>query len=742
MKQIFTSVLALLSATIAVAQTTNLWQGSEVLPDDWSNYVQLDASKFVNARVADQLVISISDVSATSSYPQVQLDDSSWQRLPGAGNASLTEETTSVTYYITADMLLPLQAGGMLVRGCGYTLASIDLVAGNGGAGYENSVWIGNMVFSNWEGQPVPASSFVNAEVGDLLRMKISDLQAGAQGHISTGSWGDMPDATDFVQLSGNYYQFAITDAMLAELKRNGMIVGGIGYTLTSVDIIDPATIVPLTLHVPVTGDDWVWSKDETPSVQVDITNPTDDETVANATIVVRTDKMEPVLEDSKSVAVAANGSQTVTFDLALDAPGFYQCTISVNDELARSFNIGYAPTEIVSAPDAQSDFDAFWDNVLAELADVEPEYTLTELPEHSSPERKVYLVEMKSVADGTGNDITVRGYYAEPVAEGKYPALIHYQGYDSDGSTEPWCMNGGDNPGWVELTFSTRGQWINNRPPYENAYDYWFTYGFGNKDDYYYRGAYADAVRAIDFIASRSKTDARNIFAEGSSQGGALTIAAAALDGRLAAIAPAIQFMGDFPDYFKVGNWPASYAFDKQKELGLSDEQMYAFLSYFDTKNLAGNITCPVISTIGLQDNVCPPHTNIAPYNNLAQVADADKQISYNPELMHSVPDTWWNTYMEFFDKYMDKTPVVGIDEVTAGGETLPGCLYTVDGCVLRMSQLPQRASIVVANLQGAMVSAIEATGEAVIELPGVGVYVVSVSAGGGTHSFKVVAR
>ena len=122
--------------------------------------------------------------------------------------------------------------------------------------------------------------------------------------------------------------------------------------------------------------------------------------------------------------------------------------------------------------------------------------------------------------------------------------------------------------------------------------------------------------------------------------------------------------------------------------------------------------------------------------------MADADKQISYNPELMHSVPDTWWNTYMEFFDKYMDKTPVVGIDEVTAGGETLPGCLYTVDGCVLRMSQLPQRASIVVANLQGAMVSAIEATGEAVIELPGVGGYVVSVSAGGGTHSFKVVAR
>lgn len=738
MKQVFTSVLALLSATIAVAQTTNLWQGSEVLPDDWSKYVQLDASKFVNARVADQLVISISDVSATLSYPQVQLDDSSWQRLPGAGNASLTEETTSVTYYITADMLLPLQAGGMLVRGCGYTLTSIDLVAGNGGAGYENSVWIGNMVFSNWEGQPVPASSFVNAEVGDLLRMKISDLQAGAQGHISTGSWGDMPDATEFVQLGGNYFQFTITEAMLAELKGNGMIVSGIGFTLTSVDVIDPASIVPLTLEVPVTNG-WVWAKDETPEVSVNITNPTANGATALAAINVLTDKLEPVYQHTQSVDVAGNNAtQSVTFSLPIETPGFYRCDISVNDELARSFNIGYAPTEIVSAPDAQADFDSFWSDALAELAAVAPEYSLTELPERSSADRKVYLVEMKSIADGTGDDITIRGYYAEPVAEGKYPALIHYQGYDSDPSSEPWCMNGSDNPGWIELIISMRGQLINNRPPYENAYGDWFAYGFGNEDNYYYRGAYMDAVRAIDFIASRAKTDTRNIFAEGSSQGGAFTIAAAALDDRLTAVAPSIQFMGDFPDYFQVGQWPASVAFAQQEALGLSDEDMYAMLSYFDTKNLAVNITCPVISTVGLQDNVCPPHTNMAPYNNLTQVAASDKQISYNAELMHSVPDTWWNSYMAFFDRYMDAS--VSMDDEVADGIAAGRCRYTVDGNVLHLSQLPGGARVAVFNLSGAEVANAHADIEAEIELPGAGAYVVSVSSDGIAYSFKVI--
>ncbi len=707
--------------------------------------MEIPADKFAQAGIADQIVITIAEVS-TEGYAQVQLNDGQWQSIPGAGNIALNTESTSATYTLTADMLETVQENGMLVRGAYYTVTSVDLIDVTTDNNYDNSVWIGNTVMpSDWSAwQVVPSSSFHAARVGDLLRMRVTDVKAGAQGRISsnhggTEGWVDMP-GTEIVQISGNYFQFTITQAILDELNNYEMIVSGCNYTLTAIDIIDPATIVPLALEVPVTGDDWVWNEGETPSVQVNISNPTANATTANATIAVLTDKAEPVLNDAKSATIAANGSQTVAFELPIDKPGFYQCTISVNDELARSFNIGYAPTQIVSEPDAQSDFDTFWSDLLAALDEVDPQYTLTELPEHSSADRKVYLVEMKSVADGTGNDITVRGYYAEPVGEGIYPALIHFQGYDSDPTTEPWCMNGSDNPGWVELTFSTRGQLINNRPPYENAYGDWFAYGFGDKDNYYYRGAYADAVRAIDFIASRSKTDTRNIFAEGSSQGGALTIAAAALDDRLQAIAPSIQFMGDFPDYFQVGQWPASVAFAQQEALGLSDDEMYAMLSYFDTKNLAPRITCPVITTIGMQDNVCPPHTNIAPYNNLTQVAATDKQISFNPELMHTVPDDWYVTYTEFFNKYMDTT--TGIDQATITDQA-DKCHYTMHGRTLRLSQLQQQSRITVTTIAGAIIeSYTPSTSEAAIELPCSGAYIVSVATPAGTQAFKVIAK
>ena len=156
------------------------------------------------------------------------------------------------------------------------------------------------------------------------------------------------------------------------------------------------------------------------------------------------------------------------------------------------------------------------------------------------------------------------------------------------------------------------------------------------------------DCVRAIQFMASRETSDMNNLFAEGQSQGGAFTYAAASLSGyTFRAIAPGIAFMGDFPDYFDIVNWPAYVARAERDTLGWTDSQMYAFLSYYDTKNLAATIDCPVIACIGLQDNVCPPHTNIAPYNNLLST---DKELLFNPENGHQVADSWYTDYMAFF--------------------------------------------------------------------------------------------
>ena len=43
--------------------------------------------------------------------------------------------------------------------------------------------------------------------------------------------------------------------------------------------------------------------------------------------------------------------------------------------------------------------------------------------------------------------------------------------------------------------------------------------------------------------------------------------------------------------------------------------------LSYFDGISFADKIKCPIIVNIGLQDNVCPPETGYALFNQIGSV-------------------------------------------------------------------------------------------------------------------------
>ena len=104
-----------------------------------------------------------------------------------------------------------------------------------------------------------------------------------------------------------------------------------------------------------------------------------------------------------------------------------------------------------------------------------------------------------------------------------------------------------------AEFIISVRGQALNEK---YNKYGDWFTSGMSKKETYYYRGAYMDVIRAIDFVYSREAVDKTKIFAKGGSQGGAFTLVACALDDRIAAGAPHVPFMSDFVDYEKLGKW------------------------------------------------------------------------------------------------------------------------------------------------------------------------------------------
>ena len=427
-----------------------------------------------------------------------------------------------------------------------------------------------------------------------------------------------------------------------------------------------PADPIPLESSLIINGDNVFQAR---PEITIHVVNKNAVPVTTEATVAITTDKKEAVTNLSRKQEIAANSESDIVLTTDSDlAPGFYKakCRLDGNPACLQlkssktsTIVFGITPEKIVSEPDKQPDFDAFWDAAKAQLPPINDNtVTLTEITTRSSAGCKVYMVEMQSVPDGLdGDPVIVRGYYLEPQDGQPHPVIMHFFGYDSQNvKSKLSCPSGPAKPEYAEFYLSHRGQYINNRKAeyrepdghgdFDNIYGDWFAYNFGKRDSYYYRGAFMDCVQAVRFMASRPTSDIKNLFGEGSSQGGALSYAAAALsDYPFTAIAPCVAFLGDYPDYFSIVTWPGDTA--RKNQGSMTDEQMFAFLSYFDTKNLATRISCAVMACSGLLDETCPPHTNVAPFNNLKST---DKEYYYYPKMQHEVPSDWSGKMNKFF--------------------------------------------------------------------------------------------
>ena len=448
---------------------------------------------------------------------------------------------------------------------------------------------------------------------------------------------------------------------LLAAIAFSGLLFVGCNTQPVDEGEEEPQELERVKATVPVTHN---WVFDKRPELTVHIENPNGVAVVSKAKARITTDMKEAVTTIEKEVTVPANGSIDVVLTTDTDLkPGFYNAFCVADGKAGRTFNFGISPFDIPSPPDYQADFKKFWEDANAQLDTVAINADLFEISHNSL--YTLYMVEMQSVPDGlSGKPVIVRGYYLEP-ADGKaHPVLIHFQGYDTLEARPSISLPGG-NGQFAEFYLFHRGQYLNRstqaerekvfgkndgKGDFRNIYDDWFAFNFGDKDSYYYRGAFMDCVRAVQFMATRTTSDMTKLFAEGSSQGGALSYAAAALSAtKFKGIAPNVAFLGDYPDYFKIVSWPREVA--KAHQGSMTDAEMYAFLSYFDTKNLATMINCPVWATSGLQDSTCPSHTQMAAFNNLLST---DKTMSFYPEMQHSYPPTWTSDITKFFQDRM----------------------------------------------------------------------------------------
>ena len=407
--------------------------------------------------------------------------------------------------------------------------------------------------------------------------------------------------------------------------------------------ISSATTVEKLSFTTQVGDSDYIFMAENPIEITTRIENNNKWAVEGRLFITFTSDDYRPLRSDSLDVKIEGQKTWENNFTYNNPLPGFYRYTLQFEykDSIVseKKLNVGYEPEKIASPIDAAADFKTFWDNNLKELAKVKPNYKLTPIPEASKLDYNMYLVEMNSF----GNEL-IRGYYAQPKKEGKHPVIVEYMGYGSQPHlpNQTW-------DGFAYFVLSIRGQAL-NLP--ENKYGTWITYGLDNKDNYYYRGAFLDVVRALDFVSSRPEIDADKIAVRGGSQGGALSFVAASLDKRVKAAAPNIPFLSDYRDYFAITHWPRSDFEEYMRTHPEAQwENIYSLLTYFDIKNLAQWIECPLIMGIGVQDEVCPPHINFAAYNQVR----SEKCWMAFPQFGHSVGKEFYDAQMAFFKEKLN---------------------------------------------------------------------------------------
>ena len=163
-------------------------------------------------------------------------------------------------------------------------------------------------------------------------------------------------------------------------------------------------------------------------------------------------------------------------------------------------------------------------------------------------------------------------------------------------------------------------------------------TRGITTPEEYYYTRMFTDAALAVDTareLAGRS--DAR-IAVSGGSQGGALALAAAALRPDLVAVCHAdVPFLCDIQRAITLA--PHAPYTEIPEFLAENVElvpQALDTLRYIDCALLARRITASTLVSVGLMDDICPPSTVYAAYN---EIRTTDKEIAVYPYSGHSWP-------------------------------------------------------------------------------------------------------
>ena len=281
-------------------------------------------------------------------------------------------------------------------------------------------------------------------------------------------------------------------------------------------------------------------------------------------------------------------------------------------------------------------DFDAYWDNALAEMKATDPQIELIPAADYSVPFADCFDLFFTGVKGAR-----IHAKYLRPKHSPRpHPAVIEFHGYTGN------CGDWTPKLPYIAMGYSVaaldcRGQGGLSQDVggvSGNTHQGHIIRGLDDGPEHLlFRDIFLDTAQLAGIVMAMDEVDADRVGAMGGSQGGALTLACAALEPRIKRLAPAFPFLSDYRRVWDLDLCKNAYL-EIKKYFRLFDPQhkrrdaVFTTLGYIDIQYLANRIRGEVLFATALMDEICPPSTQFAAYNKIT----APKKMLLYPDFGH----------------------------------------------------------------------------------------------------------
>lgn len=281
------------------------------------------------------------------------------------------------------------------------------------------------------------------------------------------------------------------------------------------------------------------------------------------------------------------------------------------------------------------NDFESYWEAALEEMKAVDPKIELIEA-DFQVPFATCYHMYFTGVKGAR--------LYAKVVKpkkfEGKMPAVVKFHGYT--GRSDDWAdLIKYAALGFMVANLDCRGQGglsedvggVNG----PTLFGHIIKGVYGGKDQLLYRNIFLDTAQLAGIVMAMDEVDETKVVALGGSQGGALTLACASLEPRIALALSVYPFLSDYQRVWSMDL--AIQAYDGIRDylrrfdpLHEKIDEFFDTLGYIDIQHLTPRIKGKTVMVTGLMDTICPPSTQFAAYNKI----QGEKEVIIYPDFGH----------------------------------------------------------------------------------------------------------